>query len=153
MRDARHLGGDGRERFAPKMLILGIPGDIAAVAFPERVVALTDRDLCGEPEGMPQASIAELRKFGLAAEHAGLMRGEIEAAELQELPMVAEAALIAGFGEDGQGIDRADSGELTQPRCIRVVGQKYLGLGLDLVALAEEAAAFGQDHPEHGDGR
>ena len=32
MRDARHLGGDGGDRLAPEMLVVGILGDVAAIA-------------------------------------------------------------------------------------------------------------------------
>lgn len=105
MGDARHLGGDGGDRLAAEVLVVGILGDVAA----EGVLALPDRHLGGEPEGSSQASVAELRQPRLAAEHAGLVRRKIEPAELQELAMVIEAAQIAGFSQYGQGDDGPDA--------------------------------------------
>ena len=46
----------------------------------------------------------------LTAEHAGLDGGEIQAAELQELTVMPEAVQVTGLGQDGQGVDRADTG-------------------------------------------
>ena len=55
--------------------------------------------------------------------------------------MMAETTKIAGFGNDGQRDDGADAGELRR-RCRRLaVPQQRLGLGFDLVALPDQAAA------------
>ena len=97
VRDARHLGDDGGDRLAAEMLVVGILGDVAAVARLEGVLALSDRYLGGEPERSSQASVAELRQPRLAAEHAGLVCRKVEVAEFQELAMVTEAAQVAGF--------------------------------------------------------
>ena len=153
MGDARHLGGDCGERLAPEMLVLGILGDVSAIMFPECVVALPDRDLGRQPEGAPQSGVAELGQLGLAAEGAGLMGREIEPAELEELAMMAKAAQIAGLGENGQGDEGSDTRELAQPGRIWIVEQESLGLGFDLVALAQEASALGKNHAEHCDRR
>ena len=58
MRDASHFGRDRRERLAPEMLVLGILGNVAAVPIPERVVALSNRDLRCTPERAPQTRIS-----------------------------------------------------------------------------------------------
>ena len=65
------------------------------------------------------------------------MRSEIEPAELEELPMMAKAAEIAGFGENGSG---RLSGPIhqeagVQPSCVWIVSQQNLCLNFDLVAL------------------
>ena len=65
-------------------------GDIAFILVPETVLALADRDLASHPEGAPQTGIAELGDLGLATELAGLLRRQIEAAELQELALMAK---------------------------------------------------------------
>ena len=97
MRGARHLGGNGGERFALEIGVVVIASDGALVFGPEAVVALADRDLRRHPKGAAQPSIAELGQFRLRSELAGLMGREIEAAELQELAMMAEATQIAGL--------------------------------------------------------
>ena len=123
MRDARHLGGDGGDRLAAEMLVVGILGDVAAVARLEGVLALPDRRLGGEPEGSSQANVAELGQPRLAAEHTGLMCSKVEPAELQELAMMAETTKIAGFGQYGQRDDGADAGQLTKPRGVGIARQ------------------------------
>src|SRR5262245_35590128 len=153
VRDARHLGGDGSNRLAAEMLVAGLLGDVAAVARPEGVLALADRYLCCQPEGTSQASVAELGQPRLAAEHAGLVCRKVEPAELQELAMMAETTKIAGFGQYGERDDWADAGQLTKPCGVTIAGQQHLGLRFDLVALAYQAAALGEDQPEHRDGR
>ena len=84
---------------------------------------------------------------------AGLLSGEIEAAELQELAMMAEAAQVAGFGKDGHCIDRTDAWDLAQALVVGVLAEQVVGLSLDLVALTDQATSLGNDHPEHTDGR
>ena len=65
--------------------------------------------------------------------------------------MVAEAAQIAGFGQNRQGIDRTDAGDHAQELIIAVRGQRVMGDPLDLVALLNQRARLGDDHAEHGD--
>ena len=95
-------GGPNRcERLALEIGIVSVPSDVALELVPKAVVALTDRDLSCEPKRSPQARIAILRQLRLATEHAGLHRGEIKPAELQELTVMAEPTQIAGLGNDG----------------------------------------------------
>ena len=63
--DARHLGGNGCQRLALEIGIVAISGDVALELGSEAVVALTDGDLGGDPEGAAQPGIAELRKLRL----------------------------------------------------------------------------------------
>ena len=58
--------------------------------------------------------------------------------------MMAETTKIAGFGQYGQRDDGADAGQLTKPRGVGVARQQHFRLGFDLVALAYQAAAFGE---------
>jgi len=91
---ARHLGGNGSQRLALEIGVVAIPGNVALVFGSEAVVALPDGHVGGHPKGASQPSVAELGKHGATAELPRLMRGEIEAAKLQELPMMSEAAQI-----------------------------------------------------------
>ena len=43
--------------------------------------------------------------------------------------------------------------ELAKPRGVGIAGQQRLGLGFDVVALAYQVAAFGENQPEHRNGR
>ena len=43
------------------------------------------------------------------------MGSEIEPAELEELAVVAEAAKVAGFSQDRQGVDGSNARDLAQP--------------------------------------
>ena len=67
--------------------------------------------------------------------------------------MMAEAAQITGFGQDRQRIDRPDARDLCAAAGSRVLCQQGVRQLLDLVALADQAAASANDHAEHGDGR
>ena len=78
---------------------------------------------------------------------------EVEAAELQELTMVTEAAQVAGFSQYGQRDDGANAGQLAKPRGVGLLGQHRFGVGFDQVALTNQVATFGEDEPEHRDGR
>ena len=151
MRGARHLGGNGSQRLALEIGVVAIPGDVALVLGSEAVIALADGDLGGNPEGASQSSIAELRQPGLTAKLAGLVGGEIEAAELQELAMMTEAAQVAGLGQDGHRDDRSDARNLPQALIVGVVNQCSMGLVLDRIALTDQAASFGEDQAEHRD--
>ena len=46
----------------------------------------------------------------------------------------------------------ADARKLTQALIVLVVGERGVGLCLDLMALPDQAASFGDDHAEHADG-
>ena len=65
--DTRHLGGNSGHRLAAQIGIVAISRDVAFELVPESVLALTDGDLSGEPQGAAQSRIAELGKAGLAS--------------------------------------------------------------------------------------
>lgn len=67
--------------------------------------------------------------------------------------MMSETAKIAGFGNDGQCVDRSDARDLSQELIILAVPQQLVGLRFDLIALPNQAACFVNDHPEHANGR
>ena len=62
---------------------------------------------------------------------------------------MAEAAQVAGLGQDGQGVDRPDARDLAQQLVVGVIRQQGMGEPLDLVALADQAAGLGDDQAEH----
>lgn len=66
--------------------------------------------------------------------------------------MMAEATEIAGLGQNGEGNDGADPWNLPQALIVLALGQELVGHGLDLIALADQAARLGDDKPEHADG-
>jgi hypothetical protein len=76
----------------------------------------------------------------------------MHAAELQELAMVPETAQIAGFGQDGHGVDRANAGDGRHELVVREIAEPFDGPRLDLIALADQAAPFGRNKAEHADG-
>ena len=80
-------------------------GYVALELVTEAVLPLPDGHLSSQPERTPEPGVAVLRQLGLAAEGAGLLGGQIKAAELQELSVMAEAAQIAGLSQDGEGVD------------------------------------------------
>lgn len=98
---ARHLGGEHRHRLAVTIGIVRVPGGVSSELVAEAIVALTRGDLGSHPESAAQAGVAVLGQLRAIPERARLAGREIKAAELEELAMMAEAAKIAGFGEDG----------------------------------------------------
>ena len=128
MNGARHLGGNGSQRLALEIGVVAILGDVALVLGSEAVVALPDGHVGGHPEGASQPSVAELGKHGATAELPRLMRGKIEAAKLQKLAMMSEAAQIAGFGENGHRIDRTDAWHLAQAIVVSVLAEEGVRL-------------------------
>ena len=78
-----------------------------------------------------------------------MLGGQIEATELQELTVMAEAAQVAGLGQDGQGVDRADAGDAAQQLVVGALRQEGVGRSLDRVALPYEATHLADDEPEH----
>jgi len=52
--------------------------------------------------------------------------------------MMTETAKIAGFGNDGQCVDRSDARDLSQELIILAVPQQLVGLGFDLIALPDQ---------------
>lgn len=78
------------------------------------------------------------------------MRGEIEAAKLQELAMVSEAPPVTGFGKNGHRIDGTDAWHLAQAIIVGVLAEKCLGL--EDVPLSDQAS-LSNHHAEHRNGR
>jgi len=64
--------------------------------------------------------------------------------------MMTETAKIAGFGNDGQCVDRSDARDLSQELIILAVPQQLVGLGFDLIALPDQAACFVNDQATAG---
>ena len=81
------------------------------------------------------------------------MGGEIKATELQELAVVAEAAQVAGLGQDGERVDRPDAGNLLQAPEVGMLPEQLARHRLDRVALADQMPCLGDDEAEHGDRR
>ncbi len=66
---ARHLGGNGCERFALEIGVVPIFRDIAFVFFSKAVLLLADGDLGGHPERAAQFCVSELRELSLSTEN------------------------------------------------------------------------------------
>ena len=67
--------------------------------------------------------------------------------------MMMEAAKISSLSNDRQRIDRPDTWDLPQEQIILAMPQQFVRLRLDLITLSDQATCFGNDHPEHADGR
>src|SRR6056297_1465268 len=148
---ARHLGRDRGVGLAAQMGIVSIFRDVAFELVPEAVGPLENSGLAGHPERAPQPGIAVFRDPALTAEHAGLDGGEVHAAELQELPVMSEAAQVASLRQDGHGVDRADAGDGRQQLIVGQIRQQRDGPSLDLIALPDKAAALCENEAEHAD--
>ncbi|MFM2281501.1 MAG: hypothetical protein RLZZ444_3732 [Pseudomonadota bacterium] len=59
---------------------------------------------------------------------------EVHAAEFQKLAVMAEAAQITGFSQNGQRIDRPDSRYRAQQLIIWMVGEQLCRTGLEVVS-------------------
>ncbi len=79
------------------------------------------------------------------------MGGQVEAAELQKLAVMAETTKVASFCQNGHRVDRTDAGKLAKPPIVCVVGKCGVGLLLDRIALPDQVAPLGDHHPEHCD--
>ncbi len=146
---ARHLGCDRSVGLASQMGVVSIPRDVSFKLVTEAVGAFENGDLSGHPEGSAEPGVAVFGDSALAAEHAGLDSGEVHAAELQELAVMPEAAQITGLSQNGQGVDRPDPGDGGQQLVVGMIGQKLDGPRLDLIALSNQTAPFGQHEAEH----
>ena len=62
--------------------------------------------------------------------------------------MMPKAAQVAGLGQDGHGVDRADAGNGRQKLIVGQIGEKLDGSSLDLVALPDQATAFRENEAE-----
>jgi len=148
---ARHLGRDRGVGLAAQMGIMSVFRDVAFELVAEAVGPFEDGRLTGHPERAPEPGIAILRDAALTAEHAGLHGGEIHAAELQELPVMAEAAQVTGLGQDGHGVDRTDAGNGRQQLIVGQVGEELDSSSFNRIALADKAPTLGEHEAEHAD--
>jgi hypothetical protein len=62
-------------------------------------------------------------------------------------------AEVAPFRKDRQRDDGADAWDATQRLIVSGVNEQVISHALDLISLADQASGFGDDHPEHADGR
>ena len=142
MRHPRHLGGKRGHRLATAIGIVHVTGNIATKLVAEAVVTLARGDLRCHPERSAQPGIAVLRQLGPTAERAGLAGSEVEAAELQELAVMAEPPQVSGFGQDCQSVDRSDSRDPPQQPVVGMIGQRDLRDLFDPIALPDQARAW-----------
>jgi hypothetical protein len=110
MRHARHLGGHGAEGLTLPIRILRIGLDIPGIFFTERILPHPDRPIGSHPEGIAESRIAMLGQPTHPAELSGLLRTEIESAELEELPVMRKPAQVPSFRQDCERENRADTG-------------------------------------------
>ena len=74
-------------------------------------------------------------------ESTGLDGRQVHPAKLEELPVMAKAAWLTRFGQDGQGIDRTVPRDRCQSLIVRKVFDKRRGAIFDLIALCDKTAA------------
>ncbi len=147
-----HLGGDGDIGHALAIGTCGITPEISFELVPEAVLGLAHGDRCSHPEDATQPCVAVLRELSGTAEQARLLRRQIEATELEELTMMAEAAQIAGFSQDGERQDGANAGDLLQALEVGVVLEMESGPLFELIAQLAKSDHLTQHDAEHGDG-
>ena len=68
---------------------------------------------------------------------------EVEPAEHQELPVMAEASQTASLGDSRQSIDRFDAWNTANAFVISAVSKEIIGRALDLAALPNQAPGVG----------
>ena len=73
-------------------------------------------------------------------ESTGLDGRQVHPAKLEELPVMAKAAWLTCFGQDGQGIDRTCPRDRCQSLIVRQTFDKRRGAIFDLIALRDETA-------------
>ena len=74
-------------------------------------------------------------------ESTGLDGRQVHPTKLEELPVMAKAAWLTRFGQDGQGIDRAYPRDRCQQLIVRQIFDKRHGTILNLIALRDNTAA------------
>ena len=109
MGHARHFGGHGAEGFAFPIWILWISLDVPRILFAKRILAHPHGPVRGHPEGIAEPRIAMLGQPAHPAELSGLLRAEIESAELEELPVMRKPAQVSRFRQDCERENRADT--------------------------------------------
>ncbi|MBB4274001.1 hypothetical protein GGE12_001756 [Rhizobium mongolense] len=66
--------------------------------------------------------------------------------------MMSKAPQVSCFRQDGQSVDRADTGDCAQELVVWIVLQHLNGPRFDLIALSDQTSALSQDHTEHAYG-
>ena len=66
--------------------------------------------------------------------------------------MMAETPKVAPFRKDCQRDDGADAWDTTESLIVSAGNEQVISHALDLIALADQASGFGNDHPEHANG-
>ena len=109
MSHARHFSGDGAEGLALPIRILRIGLDIPRILFAKRILPHPNRPIGSHPEGIAESRIPMLRQPAYPTELAGLLRAEIEPAELEELSVMRKPTQVPGFGQNREGENRSHS--------------------------------------------
>ena len=109
MDNASHLGGNCGQRLSAEIRTAAVSGNVALELVSEAILTLTNGDLSGNPQAASQTRVSKLRKPGLSAILTRLLGREVKTAELQELPVMAEAAQVTSLCDDSQGNDRANA--------------------------------------------
>jgi len=149
--NASHLGGNCGQRLSAEIRTVAVFGNVALELVAETILALTNGDLSGNPQAAPQTRVSELRKPGLSAILTRLLGREVKTAELQELPVMAEAAQVTSLCDDSQGNDRANAWYAPERLIIGATMKERIGKLFNLVPLTDQAASLGDDHSEHPD--
>src|SRR5581483_4126285 len=147
--NARHLACNGNVGHALAIRAEGIFPDISFELLSKAVLSLLDRDGGCHPESASQPSVAVLGQLSGATELAGLLSGQVEAAELQELAVMVKAAQVAGFGQDGQGQNGAYARNLFQATEVIVVAEISVSSLFQLLPKLAKPAHLVEQNAEH----
>jgi hypothetical protein len=98
------------------------------------ILRLANRIDAGHIECQSKTCVPSFGEFLLAAEGAGLILGQIQAAVLQKLPMMCEASQVTTLGQNRQCDDRADAGNRLKYHIVRMTIERLFGLLLQLLA-------------------
>jgi len=120
----------------------GDAGDLPRLLVPERVLAHTYGADRRHPQGALKSCVVSLGQSLSRARAAGLALGQIEAARLEKLPAVCEAAQIARLGHDHESDDRADVEQLAQALVVEVRRKQRVGLIASLERAGIGATGF-----------
>ena len=86
----------------------------------------------------------------MSAELSGLMGGEVQATELQELAVMIKAAQVARLGQDRHGVYGSDPGDLPKTLGVLQFSHPPQGFCLDGVAMPNELAHLHNHQLVHG---
>lgn len=66
--------------------------------------------------------------------------------------MMPEPTQVASLGQDGHGVDRADTRNGRQQLIVRQVGEKHDGSSFNLIASPDQASPLSENETKHADG-